>query len=53
MKFWIFQAQPALVRVISSIFFLCKSGFRIISIIKVILFDQSKPISLYLKIKII
>ena len=49
-KFWTFQAQPASVRVISSIF-LCKSSFRVISMIKIVILDQSKPISLYLKIK--
>ena len=50
MKLWIFQAQPASVRVISSIF-VCKSSFRVISMIKMVIWDQSKPILLYLKIK--
>ena len=31
--------------------FLCKSGFRVISMIKIAILDQSKPILLYLKIK--
>ena len=31
--------------------FLCKSSFRVISMIKMVIWDQSKPISLYLKIK--
>ena len=32
-------------------YFLCKSGFRVISMIKIVILDQSKPISPYLKIK--
>ena len=32
-------------------YFLCKSNFRVISMIKIVILDQSKPISLYLKIK--
>ena len=32
-------------------YFVCKSSFRVISMIKIIILDQSKPISLYLKIK--
>ena len=47
-KFRTFQAQPA-----SGLFhpyFLCKSSFRVISMIKMVILDQSKPISLYLKI---
>ena len=31
--------------------FLCKSSFRVISMIKMVIWDQSKPISLDLKIK--
>ena len=31
--------------------FLCKSSFRVLSKIKIVILDQSKPISLYLKIK--
>ena len=50
MKFWIFQAQPASVRVIHP-YFVCKSSFRVISMIKMEFWDQSKPILLYLKIK--
>ena len=44
-KFWTFQAQPASVMVISSIF-VSKSCFRIISMIKMLIWDQSKAISL-------
>ena len=32
-------------------YFLCKSSFRVISMIKIVIWDQSKPISLYFKIK--
>ena len=32
-------------------YFASKSSFRVISIIKMVIFEQSKPISLYLKIK--
>ena len=32
-------------------YFLCKSSFRVISMIKMVIWDQSKPISLNLKIK--
>ena len=32
-------------------YFVCKSSFRVISMIKILILDQSKPISLYLKIK--
>ena len=32
-------------------YFVCKSSFRVISMIKMIIFDQSKAISLILKIK--
>ena len=48
-KFWTFQSQPA-----SGLFhpyFLCKSSFRVISMIKMVIWDESKPLSLYLKIK--
>ena len=31
-------------------YFLCKSSFRVISMIKMVIWNQSKPISLYLKI---
>ena len=48
-KFWTFQAQPASVRVISSIFFYIKSSFRVISKIKMVILNQNKPILLYLK----
>ena len=49
-KFWTSQAQPTSVRVISSIFCM-KSSFRVISMIKIVILDQSKPIWLILKIK--
>ena len=49
-KFGTFQAQPTSVRVISYIF-VCKKFFRVISMIKMVILDQSKPISLYLKIQ--
>ena len=32
-------------------YFVCKSSFRVISMIKMVILDQSKPISLLLKIK--
>ena len=32
-------------------YFVCKSSFRVISMINIVILDQSKPISLYLKIK--
>ena len=32
-------------------YFVCKSSFRVISMTKMVILDQSKPISLYLKIK--
>ena len=32
-------------------YFVCKSSFRVISMTKIVILDQSKPISLYLKIK--
>ena len=32
-------------------YFVSKCSFREISMIKIVIFDQSKPISLYLKIK--
>ena len=47
--FWTFPAKPA-----SGLFhpyFVCKSSFSVISIIKMVILDQSKPISLYLKIQ--
>ena len=50
MNFWIVQSQPASVRVISS-YFVWKSSFRVISMTKMVIFDQTKPISLYLKCK--
>ena len=43
-KFWTFQARPA-----SGLFhpyFVSKSCFRVISMIKMVIWDQSKPISL-------
>ena len=43
-KLWTFQAQPA-----SGLFhphFLCKSCFRVISVIKMVIWDQSKAILL-------
>ena len=43
-KIWTFQAQPA-----SGLFhpyFICKSSSRVISMIKMVILDQSKPISL-------
>ena len=33
------------------LYFICKCSFREISMIKMVILDQSKPISLYLKIK--
>ena len=48
-KFCTFEAKPA-----SGLFhtyFLCKSSFRVISMIKMVILHQSKPMSLYLKIK--
>ena len=45
-KFWTFQAQHA-----SDPYFVSKSSFRVLSKIKIIIFYQSKPILLYLKIK--
>ena len=33
------------------LYFVCKCSFREISMIKMVILDQSKPISLYLKIK--
>ena len=50
-KFVIFQAQPASVIGFFHPYFVCKSSFRVISMIKMVIVDQSKPISLYLKIK--
>ena len=32
-------------------YFVCKSSFRVISMIKIVILDQSKPISLILRIK--
>ena len=32
-------------------YFVCKCGFREFSMIKMVILDQSKPISLYFKIK--
>ena len=32
-------------------YFVCKCSFRVISMIKIVILDQSKPISLYFKIK--
>ena len=32
-------------------YFVCKSSFIVISMIKMVILDQSKPISLYLKMK--
>ena len=55
-KFWIFQAQPASVRVFRP-YFVCKSSFRVISMTKMLILDQSMPIGwreevvAYLKIK--
>ena len=48
-KFGIFQAQPA--SGLLHPYFVCKSIFRVISMTKMVILDQSKPISLYLKIK--
>ena len=31
-------------------YYVCKSSFRVISMLKMVILDQSKPISLYLKI---
>ena len=50
MKFWTFQAQPTRVGVFHA-YFVCKCSFREISMIKIAILDQSKPISLILKIK--
>ena len=49
-KFLTFQAQPAQLGLFHP-YFLYKSSFRVISMIKMVILDQSKPISLYLKKK--
>ena len=46
-----FSGQPAWVRVISIQYFVCKCSFREISMIKIAILDQRKPIFLYFKIK--
>ena len=48
-QFGIFQARPASFRVIS--YFVCKSSFRVISMTKIAILDQMKPISLIFKNK--
>ena len=50
MKFWTFKAQPASVKVIHP-YFVSKTSFREISMIKMVILDQSKPILLISKIK--
>ena len=50
MKFLIFQGQHASVGLFHP-YFICKSSFIIISMIKNVILDQSKPISLILKNK--
>ena len=42
-KFWTFQAQPA--SRLFHLYFVSKTNLRIISMIKMIILDQSKPIS--------
>ena len=48
-KFWTLQAQPALG--LFHPYFVCKRSFREISMIKMVILDQSKPISLISKIE--
>ena len=48
-KFWTFQAQLHELGLFHP-YFVCKSSFREISMIKIVILDQSKPISLILKI---
>ena len=49
-NFWLFRPNlPQLL--LFYLYFLFKSSFRVISMIKMVILDQSKPISLYLKIK--
>ena len=50
-KFGTFQNQPVWVGIVSSSFFGCKCSFREISMIKIIILDQSNPIFPILKIK--
>ena len=50
LNFWIFR--PNLPQLgLFHLYFVCKSSFRVISLIKIVILDQSKPISPYLKIK--
>ena len=48
-KFGTFQAQPA--SGLFHLYFVCKSSFRVISMIKMVILEQSEPISLILKNK--
>ena len=50
-KFWTFQAQPRPQLRLFHPYFVCKSSVRVISMIKIVILDQSKPISLILKTK--
>ena len=49
MKFWNFQANLHELGLFH-LYFVCKCGFREISMIKIVIWDQSKQISLILKI---
>ena len=49
-EFWTFQAQPPQLGLYHPNF-VCKCSFREISMIKMVILDQSKPISLILIIK--
>ena len=44
-KLWTFQAQPAQLGLFHP-YFVCKSSFRVISMIKMVIWDQSKAILL-------
>ena len=50
-KFLTFQTQPWRIIGLFHPYFVCKCSFREISMIKMVILDQSKPISLILKIK--
>ena len=51
-KFWIFQANLPQLGLFHP-YFVSKSSFRVISMIKIVILDQSKPISLIFEKKII
>ena len=54
LKFWTFQAQPDSVRPLRLFhpYFVSKTSFSVISMIKIVILYQSKPISLILKVKL-